>query len=74
MANKRWLMITPEQVGVQADQTSHSVILGLDVSGPELGLAPGLSVGLRMSPTEARQVAEALLRKADDAEAGLPRA
>jgi hypothetical protein len=59
-------MITPKQIGVQA--RNQSVVLGLDVSDPELGLAPGLNVGLSMSPTEARQVAEILLRKADEAE------
>lgn len=74
MADEQWLMITPKQVGVQADKTSRSVVMGLDVSDPRLGLAPGLSVGLRMSPTEARQIAEAIIRKADEVEAGLPRA
>jgi hypothetical protein len=74
VTDERWLMITPKQVGVQADQTNRSVVMGLDVSDPQLGLAPGLSVGLRMSPTEARQIAEVLLRKADEAEVGLPRA
>jgi hypothetical protein len=63
MADDRWLMITPKQVGIQADQTSQSVVMGLDVSDPDLGLAPGLSIGLRMSPTEARQIAEVLSRK-----------
>lgn len=66
MPGQRWLMITPKQIGVQA--RNQSVVLGLDVSDPELGLAPGLNVGLSMSPTEARQVAEILLRKADEAE------
>jgi len=74
MSDERWLMITPNQVGVHADQTSRSVVLGLDVSDPQLGLAPGLSLGCRMSPTEARQIAEVLSRKADEAEDGLPRA
>ena len=74
MPEERWLMITPSQMGVQADQTSQSVVLGLDVSGAEFGLGPGLNVGLRMSPTEARQLAATILRKADEVEAGLPRA
>ena len=69
MADEQWLMITPQQVGVQADKTSRVVRMGLDVSDPKLGLAPGLSVGLAMSPTEARQIADLLLRKADEAEA-----
>lgn len=70
MADEKWLMITPQQVGVQADRTSRVVRMGLDVSDPELGLAPGLSIGLAMSPKEARQIAGVILRKADEAEGG----
>ena len=69
MADERWLMITPQQIGVQADQTSGVVRLGLDVSDPELGLAPGLNLGIALPPTQARQFAEAILRKADKVEA-----
>ena len=74
MADERWLMITPKQIGIQANQSHRAVMLGLDVSDPNLGLAPGLSIGCQLSPSEARQMAEALVRKADEAEAGLPRA
>ncbi len=68
VTEERWLMITPSQVGVQADQTTHRVVMGLNVSDPQLGLAPGLSIGLAMSPTEARQIADILLRKAGELE------
>lgn len=74
MADEKWLMITPNQVSVHAVQISRSVAMGLDVSGSEFGLAPGLRVALEMSPKEARQIAEAILRAADEVEDGLPRA
>ena len=72
MADERWLFIKPSQVGVNIDQATRSVVMGLDVSDPLLGLAPGLSLGLAMSLTEARLIAENLLRKADEAEAESP--
>ncbi|GGD20826.1 hypothetical protein GCM10011587_26780 [Pyruvatibacter mobilis] len=68
MANDRWLMITPQQVGVQADKKFGIVRLGLDVSHPELGLAPGLNLGIALPPTEARELAETILRKANEIE------
>lgn len=74
MADERWLFITPTQMGVHAEKGSSSVVLGLDVSDPNLGLAPGLNIGMRMSPSEARSLAQVLVRKADEAEDGLPRA
>ena len=69
MEDERWLMITPQQVGVGIDEKTRSVRLGLDVSNKETGLAPGLSLGIVMSPTEARRIAGLMLRKADEAEA-----
>lgn len=39
-----------------------------------LGLAPGVGLMMEMTPTEARQLAAALVRTADKAEDGLPRA
>jgi len=37
--------------------------------GSQLGLAPDMKLTLRLSPDEARQIATALARKADEAEA-----
>jgi hypothetical protein len=74
MADERWLMITPKQLGVDCDQTSRMVRMGLDLSDAKIGLAPGLHVAAVFSPTEARALAQALVRKADEAEEGLPRA
>lgn len=75
MTDERWVFFTPQQMRVaHGDAPDPSVILMLDVSSDETGLAPGVRLGMRMSPTEARALAQSLVRKADDAEAGLPRA
>lgn len=75
MADERWLVIAPRQVRVVAGETPDpTVVLMLDVSDPQLGLAPGLRIGLSMSPAEGRAIAHSILRKADEAEARLPRA
>lgn len=74
MADERVLHLTPNSFEPAYDAINHRVILLLDVSHPEFGLAPGLSVALSFSPAEARLMSQVLLRKADEVEAGLPRA
>ena len=51
-----------------------SVALQLDVADGQLGASLNISLVALLSPHEAREIAEALQRKADEAEAGLPRA
>lgn len=73
MASLKCLIVTPQEAIVDLGD-DHSVLLVLDVSHPELGLAPGLGLALRATPAEARRIAELLVKKANEAEAGLPRA
>lgn len=74
MADKKWVIITPQQIEAAAISPTHSVLLKLDVSAADTGLAPGLVLALEFSPSQAREFGRMLLRKADEAEAGLPRA
>jgi hypothetical protein len=67
-ADRFWPMILNEPEG------DRSVAIHLDIPNNPLGLAPGTGLALRFSPHEARLFAEALQRKADEAEAGLHRA
>jgi ethanolamine utilization microcompartment shell protein EutS len=73
MSEKRYLILTPPQIGYSIVNPDRDVLLHLDLDREETGLI-GVEVVIRMTPTEARQVARGLLRKADEAEAGLPRA
>lgn len=51
-----------------------SVALQLDIADGQLGASLNISLVALLSPHQAREIAEALHRKADEAEAGLPRA
>lgn len=73
MAEKRWLVITPSQIRGVAT-ADGAVVVELDVSDRETGLAPGLGLMVRLTPTEARHIARLLDNMADAAEAGSPRA
>ena len=74
--SKRWLMISASGFSVVTDPRNgdRDVSIHLDIPDNQLGMAPNTGLALRMTPTEARKFAQALLRKADEAEAGLPRA
>jgi hypothetical protein len=68
----RWLVISASGLSVEIGQ--RDVLVHLQIPDNQLGLAPGLGLALRMTPAETRKFAEALRKKADEAEAGLPRA
>jgi hypothetical protein len=69
---KRYLVITPNNLGFSVVTPDRDVCLHLDLDPAHTGLL--IDVVIRMTPTEARQTAQTLLRKAAEAEAGLPRA
>jgi|HubBroStandDraft_1064217.scaffolds.fasta_scaffold472059_2 hypothetical protein len=69
---KRYLVITPNNLGFSVLNPDRDVGLHLDLDPEHTGLL--IDVVIRMTPTEARQTAQTLIRKADEAEAGLPRA
>jgi ethanolamine utilization microcompartment shell protein EutS len=73
MSGKRYLVITPKDIGLTVINPDRDVAIHLDLDDEQAGLL-GIDVMIRVSPTEARQIARALTRKADEAEAGLPRA
>ncbi len=69
---KRILFLTFHQIAVLV--TPHrNVGLRLDAPSAETGLAPDLVPGIELTPAEARRLANTILRKADEAESGLPR-
>ncbi len=74
--SKRWVIISASGFSVVTDPRSgeREVAIHLDIPDNQLGMAPNTGLALRLSPHEARRIAEALHRKADEAEAGLPRA
>lgn len=73
---KRWLFISASGYSVVTDPRSgdRDVAIHLDIPDNQLGMAPNTGLALRMTPTEVRKFAQVLHRKADEAEAGLPRA
>lgn len=70
MSEKRCLILTPDNLSLAIHKSD--VVVGLDFSSA--GVFPELEVAIRMTPSEARLIAAALIRKAGEAEAGLPRA
>jgi hypothetical protein len=72
MVERRFLVITPDQVRVGIDQ-QRDVVAEILAPEQDTGLL-GIGLVLRMTPAEARSVAALLSKKADEAEAGLPRA
>ena len=69
---KRYLVITPNELSFSVLNPNRDVCVHLDLDPARTGLL--IDVGVRMTPAEARKLAQTLLRKADEAEAGLPRA
>lgn len=66
------LVLTPENLGVAVMNPERDVIVTVDLGRWQEFV--GRPLVLRMTPAETRRFAEALSRKADEAEAGLPRA
>lgn len=71
---EKWLVITPQNVAIGVLDPDHSVAMQLLIHPDHLHLAPSVGIAIRMTPAQAREIAAKLLRKADEAEAGLPRA
>jgi hypothetical protein len=72
---EKWIVITPQNIAVgNLDDTDHSVTMQLLIHPDHLHLAPAVGVAIRMTPAEVRETARKLLRTADAAEVGLPRA
>jgi hypothetical protein len=72
---KRWLMISASGFSVvTGPDLGRNVAIHLHIPDNQLGMAPGVGLALRLSPTEARRFADVLRKKADEAEVGLPRA
>jgi len=63
----KFIIITTENLGIGIDPNKN-VIVDIRGIGNELGFAPGVALGVQFSPSEARQFAQALIRKADEAE------
>jgi hypothetical protein len=63
----RYLVITMKQIAV-AILPDGAVAIELDLPHEETGFDPKLGLMAQMSPSEARQLAAALARKADEAE------
>ena len=71
---KRWMTASASGFYVVTDQfLERNVTMRRDIPEGQLSLPPTRLVP-RFSPREARQIAEALQRKADTAEAELPQA
>ena len=73
--SKRWMTVSASGFYVVTDPFGErNVTMHLDIPEDQLSLPPNTGLVLRFSPREARQIAEALQRKADAAEAELPQA
>ncbi|WP_157378913.1 hypothetical protein [Burkholderia ubonensis] len=72
-APKRLICFTPENLELAIADDCNNVVR-LSGMEKEAGLTPGVGMMMVLTPTEARGFAEALLRNADQAESGLPRA
>ena len=68
MLEDRLLVISAERLTF-ATYPDGKVLVNLDYPSEKLGLPPDIHLALEFTPAEARSVAKALLRKADEAEA-----
>jgi ethanolamine utilization microcompartment shell protein EutS len=69
---KRILVITPNNIAFSVINPGRDVCVHLDLDPAHTGLL--IDAVIRMTPAETRRIAKILLQKADEAEAGLPRA
>lgn len=69
MGEERPLYIASDSIGATVNENGN-VGVRLGKPHPTLGFAEDLVLAVELSPTEARQIAALLIRKADEAEAG----
>ncbi len=69
----KYIVLTAEQIAI-AIGPSREVLFDLRIDRSETGLLPGVGLMIQLSSAEARQFARAIIRKADEAESGLPQA
>ena len=67
-----WLVLNPEKLAI-AIGPGNDVFVQLQYPHDQTGLAPGVELAIQLTPVQARQFAQKLLRKADEAEAIQPR-
>jgi ethanolamine utilization microcompartment shell protein EutS len=72
-SGKRFLVVTPDKIALAVVNPDRDVVIHVDLDKERTGLL-GIELMIRMTPTEARQFAEALVRKAGEAAVGFPRA
>ena len=61
------LLVIPAERLTFAPYPGRKVLVNIDFPSDRLGLAPGLHLAMEFTSAEARSVARALLRKADEA-------
>jgi hypothetical protein len=69
---EKYIVFTPSHF-LSFAHVNGQVVLELDVSDKDLGIAPGLGLMISFSPDDARKLADVLRRKADEIEAAQPR-
>lgn len=73
-AKAEYLVISGKEVAGASVTETGDVLLMVALDGPSAKDLGRSGVALRLYPTEARTIAQMLVRKAEEAEAGLPRA
>lgn len=66
----RYIVIKPENLTLSIVNPHRNVLIHLRGLEKDAGLTPGHKIAIELAPNEARQFALALVRKADEAEAG----
>jgi len=68
MTEKRWLVLSAQQITLGLLPKERGVVLHLDLAESSAGLVPELDLVIRLTAAESRMIARALLQKADEAE------
>ena len=66
MPDDDWLILTPQELGFAVGNPDRGVLVTLNLG--QWSQYVGRPVAIRMTPTEARKIAQTLARKADEAE------
>jgi len=69
---RKILVVGSTGMAVAYEPAKQIVLMSFDLPEKETGLVQGLLLGVSLSPTEARQLAGMLTRKADEAERKQP--